>query len=117
MYHTHDDCSSLNRTEELVFGSVTEAIASSRSRLCYYCAHKDGLEFLLEDPVDPAKVTEYLNTHSVTEVIDDAVETVTETVDETVKTTDAGTDGAAGTEETPDLNIVDQQEEGADNAA
>lgn len=69
VYHTHDDCASLNRTEELVIGKVEQAIASNRARLCYYCAHKDGLLFLLEDPVDPAKVTEYLAAHPVSDLL------------------------------------------------
>lgn len=44
VYHTHEDCSSLNRTEELVQGNVEQAIAAGRTRLCYYCAKRDNLE-------------------------------------------------------------------------
>ena len=60
VYHTHDDCSSINRYEELIVGSVAQAYKAGRTRLCYYCARKDGLEFLLEGPVDIEKVMAYL---------------------------------------------------------
>ena len=43
-YHTHDDCQTLNLTDELVAGTVEQAIAASRVKLCYFCAKRDGLE-------------------------------------------------------------------------
>ena len=44
VYHTHEDCQALNRTEELVQGTVEEAIADGRTRLCSFCARRDDLQ-------------------------------------------------------------------------
>ncbi|MBO7676773.1 MAG: hypothetical protein J6S49_04595 [Erysipelotrichaceae bacterium] len=43
VYHTHDDCSHLNRTETLTYGTVDQAIANNRVRLCKTCAKQDGI--------------------------------------------------------------------------
>ena len=43
VYHTHDDCSHLNRSETLTYGSVEEAIAAGRVRLCKTCANADSI--------------------------------------------------------------------------
>ena len=43
-YHTHEDCQTLNQTDELVAGTVEQAIAASRVKLCYFCAKRDNLE-------------------------------------------------------------------------
>ena len=43
VYHTHDDCSHLNRTETLTYGTVEQAIANNRVRLCKTCAKQDGV--------------------------------------------------------------------------
>ena len=43
VYHTHDDCSHLNRTETLTYGTVEQAIAANRVRLCKTCAKQDGI--------------------------------------------------------------------------
>ena len=43
VYHTHDDCSHLNRSETLTYGTVEEAIANNRVRLCKTCASRDGI--------------------------------------------------------------------------
>ena len=67
VYHTSPDCQHFNKTEELVSGKVDAAIEANRSRLCKTCAHRDGLDFLLEDPVDPAKVQAYVEAHPVSE--------------------------------------------------
>ena len=43
VYHTHDDCSHLNQSETLTYGTVEEAIANNRVRLCKTCASRDGI--------------------------------------------------------------------------
>lgn len=43
VYHTHEDCSSLNQTEELTYGTVEAAIAANRTRLCSFCAKRDDI--------------------------------------------------------------------------
>lgn len=43
VYHTHDDCQALNRTEDLIYGTVDEAIAANRVRLCSFCANRDDI--------------------------------------------------------------------------
>lgn len=32
-----------NRTETLIYGTVDEAIAANRVRLCSFCANRDGI--------------------------------------------------------------------------
>ena len=49
VYHTHEDCQALNRTEELVVGSVEEAIAANRTRLCAFCARRDSITGVVTD--------------------------------------------------------------------
>ena len=43
-YHTHDDCQHLNRTDELMYGSVEDAVEAGRTSLCKTCAKLDNLE-------------------------------------------------------------------------
>ena len=43
VYHTHEDCQALNQTETLTAGSVEEAIAANRTRLCFFCAKQDNI--------------------------------------------------------------------------
>jgi hypothetical protein len=43
VYHTHDDCSHLNQSETLTYGTVEQAIANNRVRLCKTCANRDGI--------------------------------------------------------------------------
>ena len=51
VYHTHEDCGSLNNTETLTYGTVEEAIANGRTRLCTFCAKKDDITNLItEEP-------------------------------------------------------------------
>lgn len=69
VYHTHEDCQSLNRTEELVQGTVEQAIAAGRTRLCYYCAKKDNLENTVA-------------TDNTAGAVEEAVEAVAETLTE-----------------------------------
>ncbi len=62
VYHTHDDCQALNHSDELTYGTVEQAIAANRTRLCSFCAKRDeittvvtdGLEVSEEDLVIPA---------------------------------------------------------------
>lgn len=41
VFHTHEDCSSLNRTEVLTNGSVLEAQQAGKARLCKRCEKRD----------------------------------------------------------------------------
>ena len=43
VYHTHDDCQALNQSDTLTYGSVEEAIAANRTRLCAFCAKQDDI--------------------------------------------------------------------------
>lgn len=43
VYHTHEDCQSLNQTDTLTTGTVEQAIAANRSRLCSFCAREDNI--------------------------------------------------------------------------
>ena len=43
VYHTHEDCGHLNQTDELTYGTVKQAIAANRTRLCLTCAKQDNI--------------------------------------------------------------------------
>ena len=43
VYHTDEDCSALNRSEQLTYGTVDQAIAAGRTRLCSFCASRDNI--------------------------------------------------------------------------
>ena len=49
VYHTHDDCQALNHTDELTYGTVEQAIAANRTRLCSFCAHRDDITGVVTD--------------------------------------------------------------------
>ena len=49
VYHTHDDCQALNHTDTLTMGSVEQAIAANRTRLCSFCAKRDEITNLATD--------------------------------------------------------------------
>ena len=49
VYHTHDDCSALNVSETLTYGTVDQAIAENRTRLCKFCAKRDNIENVTTD--------------------------------------------------------------------
>ena len=49
VYHTHDDCGYLNQTEELTYGTVEQAIAEGRTKLCSHCAKTDNIENVVTD--------------------------------------------------------------------
>ncbi len=52
VYHTHEDCSSLNQTDSLTYGSVEQAIAAGRTRLCSFCAKNDDISGVVTDDAD-----------------------------------------------------------------
>lgn len=49
VYHTHDDCQSLNQSDTLTYGTVEQAIADGRTRLCAFCAKKDDISGVVTD--------------------------------------------------------------------
>ena len=49
VYHTHTDCQALNQTETLTEGTVDQAIASNRTRLCKFCANRDEITTVVTD--------------------------------------------------------------------
>lgn len=49
VYHTHEDCQALNRSDELTVGTVEQAIAENRTRLCSFCAKEDDIEGVKTD--------------------------------------------------------------------
>lgn len=52
VYHTDLECPTLNDYDELTMGSVDQAVAANRTRLCSYCAKRDGIEGVRTDDVD-----------------------------------------------------------------
>lgn len=44
VYHTHEDCGSLNNSDSLYHGSVDAAIEKGRTRICSFCAKKDAID-------------------------------------------------------------------------
>lgn len=56
VYHTHDDCSSLNQTDTLTQGDVEQAIAANRTRLCSFCAKRDEITGVATDGKDVSDV-------------------------------------------------------------
>lgn len=49
VYHTHEDCQALNNSETLTAGTVDQAIAANRTRLCSFCAKRDSITELATD--------------------------------------------------------------------
>jgi len=49
VYHTHDDCQALNQSDELTYGTVEQAIAANRTRLCAFCAKEDSITGVVTD--------------------------------------------------------------------
>jgi len=58
VYHTHDDCQALNQSEELTYGTVEQAIAANRTRLCSFCAKRDAITGVVTDDVDASALEE-----------------------------------------------------------
>lgn len=69
VYHTHSDCQALNQSEELTYGTVEQAIAAGRTRLCSFCAKRDSIEGVTTDNVD---VSDYIPPEEVAEAADQA---------------------------------------------
>ena len=42
VYHTHNDCSALD--DSIVSGTIEEAIAANKTKLCSFCASRDGID-------------------------------------------------------------------------
>ena len=49
VYHTHEDCYHLNRTDTLITGTVEQAVAKNKTRLCKNCANLDGITGVVTD--------------------------------------------------------------------
>ena len=49
VYHTHEDCQSLNQSDTLTMGDVEQAIAAGRTRLCSFCAKRDNISGVVTD--------------------------------------------------------------------
>ena len=49
VYHTHEDCGALNHTDTLTVGTVDQAIAANKTRLCSFCANKDAITGVVTD--------------------------------------------------------------------
>ncbi len=49
VYHTHEDCQALNQSDTLTEGTVEQAIAANRSRLCKFCAKQDSITDVATD--------------------------------------------------------------------
>ena len=69
VYHTHDDCQALNQSEQLTYGTVEQAIAAGRTRLCSFCAKRDEITGVVTDNVD---VSDYIPEETVEETADSA---------------------------------------------
>ena len=52
VYHTHQDCQALNQSEQLTYGTVEQAIAAGRTRLCAFCAKRDAITGVATDGAD-----------------------------------------------------------------
>lgn len=49
VYHTHEDCQALNQSDTLTYGTVEQAIAANRTRLCSFCAKNDNITGVVTD--------------------------------------------------------------------
>lgn len=49
VYHTSEECQALNQSDEIITGTVEQAIAENRTRLCSFCAKKDNIEGVTTD--------------------------------------------------------------------
>lgn len=68
VYHTSDECNHLDRSEELVYGTVEQATEAKKVRICKTCAKRDNINtegMLVEDVKDALE--------DVTEEFDEAV--------------------------------------------
>ncbi len=59
VYHTSEDCQALNQSDTLTYGTVEQAIAEGRTRLCAFCAKRDDISGVVTDQsVDEVEVEE-----------------------------------------------------------
>ena len=72
VYHTHDDCSALNQSDSLTYGTVEQAIAANRTRLCSYCAKRDEITGVTTDDKDVSDV-EFEEVEDVEEELEEEV--------------------------------------------
>lgn len=75
VYHTHDDCQALNVSEELTYGTVEQAIAAGRERLCAFCAKRDAIDttgLLVDGDVDEVELADYDTEADTEEAVDSA---------------------------------------------
>ena len=79
VYHTHDDCSSLNQSDTLTYGTVEQAIAEGRTRLCSFCANRDEITGVV---TDGKEVDEAVETGDMDEVEEDVDAVDEDVVDE-----------------------------------
>ena len=49
VYHMDETCQALNQSETLTEGTVEEAIADGRTRLCAFCAKRNDVEGVVTD--------------------------------------------------------------------
>ena len=49
VYHTHTDCQALNVSETLTEGTIEQAVAANRTRLCKFCANRDEITTVVID--------------------------------------------------------------------
>lgn len=49
VYHTSEECQALNQSDSLTYGTVEQAIAENRTRLCAFCAKRDDIEGVVTD--------------------------------------------------------------------
>ncbi|MBQ7775673.1 MAG: hypothetical protein IJ379_07105 [Lachnospiraceae bacterium] len=49
VYHTSEDCQALNQSDALTYGTVEQAIAENRTRLCAFCAKRDDISGVVTD--------------------------------------------------------------------
>lgn len=49
VYHTSDECQALNQSDTLTYGTVEQAIAEGRTRLCAFCANRDDISGVVTD--------------------------------------------------------------------
>ena len=60
VYHTHDDCQALNRSDTLTYGTVEQAVAANRTRLCAFCAKRDDIITVVTDQnIEDVELVDY----------------------------------------------------------
>lgn len=78
VYHTDADCHALNQSDQLTYGTVEQAIADNRTRLCSFCAKRNEITGVVTDDAD---VSDYVEEETEAEAEAEA-EVETEETDE-----------------------------------